>query len=53
MLKNEFTRQAIAFLTISLASILLYLSAQAGLTLTTWLLLGLVTLAAVLTLFAK
>jgi hypothetical protein len=53
MLKNKFTRQAIAFLTISLASILLYPSAQAGFTVITWTLLGLAALAAILTLFTK
>jgi hypothetical protein len=53
MLKNEFIRQTIAFLTISIASVLLYPAAQAKLTLITWLLLGLVILAAILTLMKK
>lgn len=53
MLKSKFNRQTIAFLTISLASILLYPSAQAELTVATWLLLGLVSLAAILTLTTK
>jgi hypothetical protein len=53
MLKNKFNRQTIAFVAISLASILLYPSAQAGLSVATWLLLGLVTLAATLTLSTK
>jgi len=53
MLKNKFNRQTVAFLTTSLASILLYPAAQAGLTVAAWLLLGLVTLAATLTLTTK
>jgi len=53
MLKNKFNRHTIAFLAISVASILLYPAAQAGLTVATWLLLGLVVLAAILTLTTK
>jgi hypothetical protein len=53
MLKKVFIRQAIAFLIISLASIVLYPAAQARLTLTTWLLLGMVILAAILILMTK
>lgn len=53
MLNNKLTRHTTAFLTIALASILLYPAAQAGLTTITWLLLGLVTLAALLTLIIK
>jgi hypothetical protein len=53
MLKNKFNRHTTAFLTISLALILLYPSAQAGLSVATWLLLGLVILAATLTLTTK
>ena len=53
MLKSEFNRQTIAFLTIALASILLYPAAQASLKVITWLLLGLVMLAAFLTLMTK
>ena len=47
MLKNKFNRHTIAFLTIALASILLYPAAQAGLASAIWLLLGLVILAAI------
>jgi uncharacterized membrane protein YobD (UPF0266 family) len=53
MLKNKINCQTIAFVAISLASILLYPAAQAGQTITTWLLLGLVVLAATLTLITK
>lgn len=53
MLKNKFNRQTIAFLTIALASIFLYPVAQASLTAITWLLLGLIVLAAFLTLITK
>lgn len=53
MLKNKFSRHTIAFLTVALASILLYPLAQAGTVLFTWLFLGLVLLAAMLTLTSK
>jgi len=53
MLKTKFNRHTIAFLTIALASMLLYPLAQAGLVTYTWSLLGLVILAAVLTLTTK
>jgi hypothetical protein len=53
MLKNKFHRHTIAFLTIALSSISLYLTAQAGLIAITWPLLGLVILAALLTLMTK
>ncbi|MBN1449674.1 MAG: hypothetical protein JW963_01550 [Anaerolineales bacterium] len=53
MLKDKFNRQTITFLTISLASILLYPAAQAGLSAVTWLLFGLVILAATLILTTK
>ena len=49
MFKNKDNRQTIAFLTILLASILLYPAAQAGLSVAAWFFLGLVALAAVLT----
>jgi hypothetical protein len=44
--KNKFNRHTIAFVTIALASIFLYPAAQAGLFVITWILLGLVLLAA-------
>jgi len=50
MLKNKFNRHTTAFLMITMASILLYPVAQAGMASATWLLLGLVILAAILTL---
>jgi len=53
MLKNKFNRHTIAFLTIALASILLYPAAMLGMTSVTWPLLGLVLLAAILTLTTK
>ena len=53
MLKNKFNRHTIAFLTTTLASILLYPLAQAGLVMFTWSLIGLVILAAILTLTTK
>ena len=53
MLKNKFNRHTIAFLTIALASILLYPAAQAGLESAIWPLLGLVILATTLTLTTK
>jgi hypothetical protein len=53
MLKNKFNRHTIAFLTIALSSILLYPSAQAGAAKSTWFLLGLVILAAILTITTK
>lgn len=53
MLKNKFNRYTIAFLIIVLASISLYPIAKAGLMLVTWLLLGLIFLAALLTLSTK
>ena len=53
MLKNKFARQTISFLTFSLISGALYLTAQAGQTSLTWILLGLLTLSALLTLMTK
>jgi hypothetical protein len=53
MLKNKFNRHATAFLTIALASIFLYPLAQARLVTVTWSFLGLVILAALLTLITK
>ena len=53
MLKNKFNRHTTAFLTVALASILLYPLAQAGSAPFTWLFLGLVILAAILTLTTK
>jgi hypothetical protein len=53
MLKNKFNRYTTAFLTIALASILLYPVVQAGLVSVSWPLLGLVILAALLTLGTK
>jgi len=53
MLKNKFNRHAIAFLIIALASISLYPIAQAGLPSVSWPLLGLIVLAAFLTLSTK
>lgn len=53
MLKTKFNRHTTAFLTIALASILLYPLAQTGLVLLTWSILGLIILAAILTLTTK
>jgi hypothetical protein len=53
MLKSKFNRYTAAFLTIALASILLYPAALAGLVTVSWLLLGLVILASLLTLLTK
>jgi hypothetical protein len=53
MLKSEFNRHTIAFLTIVLASIFLYPAALAGLVTISWLLFGLVILAGLLTLLTK
>ena len=53
MLGNKFNRHTTAFLTITLASILLYPSTQAGMTSVVWFLLGLVIIAALLTLSTK
>lgn len=53
MLKNKFNRYTTAFLIIALASIFLYPVARAGLASLTWALLGLVALAAILTLSTK
>jgi hypothetical protein len=53
MLKNKFNRHTTAFLTIALVSILLYPVAQAGLASIAWLFLGLVIIAALLTLSTK
>ena len=50
MLRNNFNRHTFAFLMIALSSILLYPVAQAGVASATWLFLGLVILAAILTL---
>lgn len=53
MLKNNLNRHTTAFLTIALVSIFLYPAAQAGAAAITWLLLGLVVMAALLTLMTK
>lgn len=53
MLKNKFNRHTIAFLTIALASILLYPASTAGSVTVVWSLLGLVILAGLLTLITK
>jgi hypothetical protein len=53
MLKTKFNRHTVAFLAIALASILLYPLAQAGLVSIAPFLLGLVILAAILTLTTK
>jgi hypothetical protein len=53
MLKNKFNRQIFSFVTISLASIFLYLTAKNGAETITWILLGLVLLAALTTLLTK
>lgn len=53
MLKNKFNRHTTAFLTVVLASILLYPLAQAGWVTYIWLFLGLVILAAILTITTK
>jgi len=53
MLKAKFNRYTLAFLTIALASILLYPIAQAGLVTIMWFTLGLIILAAILTLATK
>ena len=53
MLKNKFNRHTTAFLIVTLASTLLYSTAQARLATAIWLLLGMVVLAAILTLATK
>jgi len=53
MLKNKFNRHTIAFVTLVLASILLYPAAHAGWMAATWLLLGSIVLAGLLTLLTK
>lgn len=53
MLKNKLNRQTLAFVTISLASIFMYSTAQSGTEITTWILLSLVILAALTTLLTK
>jgi ABC-type transport system involved in cytochrome bd biosynthesis fused ATPase/permease subunit len=53
MLNNKFNRHTLAFLTTALASILLYPAVQAGSIAFTWIFLGLVLLAAFLTLLTK
>jgi hypothetical protein len=53
MLRNKFNRHTTAFLTIALASILIYPLAEAGLVTFTWLLLGLAVLAALITVMTK
>jgi hypothetical protein len=53
MLKNKFNRQTFSFLTISLASIFLYPAALNGMEFVTWILLGLVLIAALTTLMTK
>ena len=53
MLKSKFNRHTTAFLTVALASIFLYPGAQAGSVIFTGTLLGLVVVAALLTLMTK
>ncbi|GAB4430991.1 MAG: hypothetical protein Kow002_19340 [Anaerolineales bacterium] len=53
MFGNKFTRHTTAFLSIALASVLLFPAARAGAQVQTWMLLGLIGLAAVLTLTTK
>jgi len=53
MLKNKFNRHTLAFLIIAFASIFLYPVVMAGTITFTWILLGLVVLAATLTLMTK
>jgi uncharacterized MnhB-related membrane protein len=53
MLRTKLERQIIAFVVIALASILLYPLSQAGMVTLTWALLGLIILAAILTLTTK
>jgi len=53
MLKNKFNRHTIAFLTVAITSIFLYPAALAGTVTFTWILLGQVLLAAILTLLTK
>jgi hypothetical protein len=53
MLKNKFKRHTTAFLMIALVSISLYPLAQAEMVTFTWFFLGLVILAAILTLTTK
>jgi hypothetical protein len=53
MLKTKLKRHTIAFLGIALASILLYPFAQVGLVTVSWSLLGLIILAAILTILTK
>lgn len=53
MLKNKFNRQTFSFVTTSLASIFLYLTAKNGAEIVTWILLGLVLLATLTTLMTK
>ena len=53
MLKNKFNRHTTAFLTIALVSVLLYPATQVGLAAAIWLFLGLIVLAAILTLSTK
>jgi hypothetical protein len=52
-MKNKFTRHTIAFTSIAIASVFLYPAAQANIPTISWTLLGLVGLAAVLTLTTK
>jgi|GEM_PF-2890084 len=53
MLKNKFSRQAIAFAAIILASILLFPSASSGPVTLTWGLLAMILASNVLSLFTK
>jgi len=53
MLKNKLNRHTAAFLTVALASIFLYPATQAGLFILTWIFLGLVILAALITLTTR
>lgn len=53
MLKNKFNRQTFAFVIISLASIFLYSTAQHEIEIATWILLGLLLIAALTTLMTK
>lgn len=52
-MKNKFARHTIAFTSIAIASVFLYPAAQANTTAPAWVLLGLVGLAAILTLTTK
>jgi hypothetical protein len=53
MLKNKINRHTLAFLTIALDSVFLYPIVKTGLTTVTWIFLGLVIMAALITLMTK